>query len=329
MRVFTVATISHIHLSEVMIKSFCRSHSSFDLSIIIPDLSSENRSRVQHLIGENIELLSPNDLGLANVNRLRWIYNALEFCSAMKVVGFKFFMQRGEDVLFLDPDVLILGSLQRSLIDISGDVILSPHTFRPYPNDSCSPNDLDIIRSGHINGGVILVRNSVYGNEVIDWLMSKVESQWFVAPKLGLYADQLWLSMLPYLFENAVSLILDPGINVAYWNLHEREIGAKTKGQLVLKSGETIKLIHFSGFDCGGKGLSKHSTRSLDQDTQEALASVIEKYRNDLVDAQQRYSKIDSRIKFARGPLFFRMKLAKTIGRNKKAYSNSRGHAGW
>jgi hypothetical protein len=159
--------------------------------------------------------------------------------------------------------------------------------------------------------------------------MSKVENEWFVAPKVGLYADQLWLSMLPYVFENAVSLIMDPGINVAYWNLHERQIGATTKGELVLKSGETVKLIHFSGFDCGGKGLSKHTTRSLDQDTHEAMAGVIEKYRNDLVGAQQSYSKIDSRMKFARGPLFFRMKLAKIIGSNKKTYSNSKGHAEW
>jgi hypothetical protein len=327
-RVFTVATISHIHLSEVMIKSFCRSHSGFDVSIIIPDLSLNNRSKVQSLIGRNIELLSPNDLGPIDVNRLRHFYNALEFCSAMKVVGFQFFLLRGEDVLFLDPDVLILGSLHESLIDIEGDVLLSPHIFKPYPNDSCSPNDLDIIRSGHINGGVILVRNSIYGKQVINWLISKVDSQWFVAPKVGLYADQLWLSMLPYLFENTVSLIMDPGINVAYWNLHERQIGATTKGQLVLKSGEAVKLIHFSGFDGGGERLSKHSTRTLSQTTQEALASVIEKYRKDLEVAQKRYSEIHSKMRFARGPLFLRMKLAKIIGR-KNTYSNSKGHSEW
>ena len=328
MRVFTVATISHIHLSEVMIKSFCESHSGFNVSIIIPDLSLDNRSKVQSLIGGNIELLSPNDLGKMNVDSLRKFYNVLEFSCAMKIVGFHFFLLRGEDVLFLDTDVLILGSLQRSLIDTPGDVLLSPHVFKPYPNDSCSPNDLDIIRSGHINGGVILIRNSVEGKQVIDWLYSKVDSQWFVAPKAGLYADQLWLSILPYLFENAVSIIMDPGINVAYWNLHERQIRATTTDQLVLESGETVKLIHFSGFDGGGERLSKHSTRSLSKTSQEALATVIEKYRKDLEVAQQRYSGINSRVKFARGPLFFRMKLAKIIGR-KNAYSNSKGHSEW
>ncbi len=329
MRVFTVATISHIHLSEVMIKSFCRLHSGFDISIVVPDLNLDNRFKIQTLIGENIELLSPNDLGLINMNQLRHYYGALEFCSAMKVVGIQFFLLRGEDVLFLDPDVLILDSLQRNLIEIPGDVLLSPHIFNPYPDDSCSPNDIDIIRSGHINGGVILIRNSNYGKQVINWLISKVESQWFVAPKVGLYADQLWISMLPYFFENAVSLIMDRGINVAYWNLHERQIGVTTNGQLVLKSGETVKLLHFSGFDIGGKSLSKHSTRSFSESTQEALESIIEEYRKDVVDAQKRYSKIDSRMKFARGPLFFRMKLAKIIKKNKKTSVNSSGHSEW
>ena len=329
MRVFTVSTISHIHLSEVMIRSFCRSHSGFDISIVVPDLNSDNRIKIQTLIGENIELLSPNDLGLLNMNHLRHYYGALEFCSAMKVVGIHFFLLRGEDVLFLDPDTLILDSLQRSLIDIPGDVLLSPHTFKPYPNDPFSPNDLDIIRSGHINGGLILVRNSIYGKQVIDWLVSKVESQWFVAPKVGLYADQLWLSMLPYLFENAVALIMDRGINVAYWNVHERQIGATAKGQLILKSGETVKLLHFSGFDISGKSLSKHSTRSLNKTTQDALESVIEEYRNDVVDAQKKYSKIDSRMKFARGPVFFRMKLAKIISKNNKSSASLSGHSEW
>lgn len=329
MRVFTVATISQIHLSEVMIKSFCKFHSSFDISIIIPDLSSDNRSKVQSLIGGNIELLSPNDLGLIDVNSLRHIYNTLEFCCAMKVVGIQFFLSRAEDVLHLDSDVLILGSLQRSLIDIPGDVLLSPHISEPYPHDSYLPNDLDIIRSGHINGGVILIRNSNYGKQVINWLISKVASQWFVAPRVGLYADQLWLSMLPYLFKNAVSLILDRGINVAYWNVHERQIRATTNGQLVLKSGEIVKLLHFSGFEIGGKSLSKHLTRSLSKTTQEALESVIEEYRKDLVDAQKKYSEVDSRMKFARGPLFFRMKLAKIIKKNRKTSVNSSGHSEW
>ena len=96
----------------------------------------------------------------------------------------------------------------------------------------------------------------------------------------------------------------------------------------MLESGETVKLIHFSGFDGGGERLSKHSTRSLSQTSQEALATVIEKYRKDLEVAQQRYSEINSRVKFARGPLFFRMKLAKIIGR-KNTYSNSKGHPEW
>lgn len=316
MRLFTVATVSHLHLAEVMISSFRSHNSGFDVSIIVPDLNSKNQNALEQIVGNDVELLVPEILGFEYTSRMRRYYSALEFCSAMKVVGLRFFLLRGEDVLFLDPDVLILDSLAEAIMNINGDVLLSPHTFKPYPTDLHAPNDLEIVRSGHINGGVVYVRNTKYAADAIDWLMTKVQRQWFVAPKLGLYADQLWLSIIPYFFHNIANFITDEGINVAYWNLHERPIRIDVNGKLLLSSGGVVRLIHLSGYDSGEVRISRHSLRRFDTSSEYALSAIIGSYRVAIGTAKQKYSHIDAGARFARGPLFFRMFFSRLL--NKK-----------
>ena len=316
MRLFTVATVSHLYLAEVMINSFRSHNSGFDVSIIVPDLNSENQSALQHIVGNEVELLAPEILGFEYTTRMRRYYSALEFCSAMKVVGIRFFLLRGEDVLFLDPDVLILDSLVDGIMNKTGDVLLSPHTFKQYPTDNHAPNDLEIVRSGHINGGVVYVRNTEYAANVIDWLLTKVQRQWFVAPKLGLYADQLWLSIIPYFFHNITNYITDEGINVAYWNLHERPVRIDVNGKLLLSSGGVVRLIHLSGYDSGEERISRHSLRRFDTSSEYALSAIISNYRAAIIAAKQKYSEINAGARFARGPLFFRMFFSRLL--NKK-----------
>lgn len=300
-----------MHQAEVMIASVRVQHPDLKISIIVPDIDSKTEQLLQRAIGSDVELLNPADLGFGNLALLKKFYNALEYCSAMKVVGMQYFLRNGEDVLFLDPDVLVIHSLDKGLFDLSGDVLLSPHSLEPYPNDANVPSDLEIIRSGHINGGVILVRNSEGGREAIDWLSKKITFQWFVSPKSGFYADQLWISALPYFFRNKVELIEDKGINVAYWNLHERNIECDKNNILRLGNGSPVKLLHLSGFDPSGKNISKHTTREFGAVTELALTQILKSYRNDLIQAQRQYSHISSNFTFSNAPLFIRMNRSK------------------
>jgi len=314
-RLFTVATISYMHQAEVMIASVRAHHPDLKVSIIVPDINNATRQELQRVIGPDVELLNPADLGFGNLKLIKKYYSALEYCSAMKVVGLEYFLRNGEDTIFLDPDVLVIHSLDEGLFNLPGDVLLSPHTLKPYPNDLDVPSDLEIVRSGHINGGVLLVRNSKGGQEAIDWLIKKIKFEWFVSPKSGFYADQLWISALPYFFRNNVELIVDKGINVAYWNLHERNIECDENNKLQLENGSPVKLIHLSGFDPSGESISKHTSRSFNFETELALASILKIYRNNLLDAQFRYAHIISDFRFASAPLFIRMMRSKLQNR--------------
>ena len=62
----------------------------------------------------------------------------------------------------------------------------------------------------------------------------------------GLFVDQLWFNLVPIYFPSA-HVLRHPGVNVAFWNLHERKISAD---HTITFAGETHPLIlfHFSGF---------------------------------------------------------------------------------
>jgi hypothetical protein len=63
----------------------------------------------------------------------------------------------------------------------------------------------------------------------------------------SIYVDQRWLDLLAASSAD-VKVLRDPGLNVAYWNLHERKLGLDARGQWTAND-QPLKFFHFSGFD--------------------------------------------------------------------------------
>ncbi len=67
-----------------------------------------------------------------------------------------------DKLLYLDPDILILNSLdglQGALEE--ANVLLTPHLLSPLPADGCKQNDHDILQAGTYNLGFLGLRNSL------------------------------------------------------------------------------------------------------------------------------------------------------------------------
>ena len=70
-----------------------------------------------------------------------------------------------------------------------------------------------------------------------------------------MFTDQRWVDFVPSFFDHHI--LKDPGYNVAYWNLHGREVFSD--GDRYLVDGEPLRFFHFSGFDARKPWLlSKH-----------------------------------------------------------------------
>ena len=303
MRVLTVASVSYLPQADVLFASLREHHPELRPTILVPDVTRIRLDEIREQGVDRIaDLLCLDDLAFDFLEKARTYYSALEFCSALKVLGSAHILQSESDCLFLDSDMLVLDRLD-ALLDFPGDILVTPHVQSPLPNDGASPDDLEMCASGFINGGVLCSRA---GAAALPWLVSKTKSQWFVAPQLGMYADQLWLSALPFLFEQTC-VAKDRGINVAYWNLHERPL--RQDGEKIrLLSGEPLSLFHFSGFSRPGNGrLTKHTDRSYDSQTAEVLTGLIKNYEAMLDGASARWGHLRGDIPYNSDPLPIRL----------------------
>ena len=59
-----------------------------------------------------------------------------------------------------------------------------------------------------------------------------------------MFTDQRWVDFAPSFFDHFI--LKDPTYNVAYWNLHERDL-EWTDGRYLV-NGQPLTFFHFSGF---------------------------------------------------------------------------------
>ena len=312
----TVCTVSYLPLSLALYSSVQRSIPHARFSIVITDLTVEKlaRLRVSAIIPDSIELLTCEEIGFTDSFHLREQYSPLEFNSACKVAAldYQLFSRNNEECLFLDPDVVIYPAFAQFLSEQNSSFLLFPNTLSPQPTGEDSPSDLSLLVSGQINGGCIFARQCERVKALLSWLRGKVDAYWFVAPAHGMYADQLWLSQLPYLFSDITKVSLHPGANVAYWNFYERFL-REVNGEVLTVNGEPLLYIHFSGLQIPSHGrVSQYSNRVVEPITRGILQGILKEYEARVLALRMSLKSVDLRpdLFFGSSSLRDRMKLA-------------------
>jgi hypothetical protein len=206
-------------------------------------------------------IVLPGDLGLSpdELEPMILMYSVMELSTALKPALLRHLLSTGYRVAaYLDPDVYAVGSL-RSVFDAAQEhaIALTPHALRPIPRDGLEIAERSIMRAGIFNLGFIAVAERA--GEFLDWWHTRLRTDAVVDFAAAMFTDQRWADWIPALFEHSV--LRDPGLNVAYWNAHERPLTTAADGQ-VLADGRPLRFVHFSGFDPARPGaLSKHTGR--------------------------------------------------------------------
>src|SRR5205807_1871850 len=114
------------------------------------------------------------------------------------------------------------------------------------------------------------------------WWEERLEDDCRIDVAHGLFTDQKWIDLVPGLFPST-AILRDPAYNVAFWNMHERQITREGDGYRV--NGRPAAFFHISGFNPEKPGVvSKHQTRTKVQDGT-ALADLLAGY----ADLQMRH----------------------------------------
>jgi hypothetical protein len=272
--VVTIAAKNYLSFVRVLANSFLQHHPNLPFFLFLSD-EVDGYFDPQ---AEPFQLLRRSDLGGAEFQHLHLRYDRKEAATASKPHVLGHLLDRGfERVVFFDPDILILSSLDQLFARVGEHaVVLVPHLIAPPSGESAAGRELVILQSGVYNGGCIGVSSRPAARSFLAWWKERVGERCRHDVARGVFFDQRWLDLAPVFFRD-VSILRDPGYDVAYWNLPERKV--EIDGASVTVDGQPCRFFHFTGFDPEEPlAVTRHCSR-LDMSSVGPAAELFDRYR--------------------------------------------------
>jgi hypothetical protein len=254
----TIIARNYLAHARVLAASFFAHHpdGTFTLLLIDDEARQFDASR------ESFRCLRLGEIGLdrAEIGQLASIYDVTELATAVKPPFLRYLIAEGRDqVIYLDPDIRIYNSLdEASQLARQHAIVLTPHTTVPVPPDGRRIDAFQILAAGVYNLGFIAVGPGSWA--FIDWWWERTRREARSDPLRMMFTDQRWVDFVPGFFDHFI--LKDPTYNVAYWNLHARNLTWDGHGYLV--NGQPLTFFHFSGLTTGSRTFSA-SIRAIDR----------------------------------------------------------------
>ena len=228
--------------------------------------------------GPGVTLVGIGDIGLRDPRGMCMKYDVVELNTAVKPAFLTTLLyERGEEELvYLDPDIEVMRPLETVKAALEqADIVLTPHVLSPIPLDGLHPSDQDILISGAYNLGFVALRRSPMVREFLHWWGERLEELCRIDVAHGLFTDQRWVDLVPAFFPS-VAVLRDPTCNIAFWNLHERQLSRR--GDAYFVNERPVTFFHYSGFNPNRRlTLSKHQDRTA-VELGSALADLLDHY---------------------------------------------------
>lgn len=274
---FTICSNNYISMAKVWLKSAKKFYSNVDFFIILADAMIHQ----SYFYPEDCEIIEAKQIGIENFNHFAFRYDILEFNTAIKPSAILFLMnQNYKNVLYFDPDIKIFNTLDKVFENLNQyQIILTPHLTKPLNFDN-TPNDFTIMRAGVYNLGFIAVSEGNSSRSILNWWRHHLQYHCINDINNGIFVDQKFMDLTPG-FSDQVFILKDSTYNVAYWNLHQRNLQVKDNSYFV--DNQALSFFHFSGFDKKNpKKLTKYSSSYQDNELSIELQQLINEYIEEL-----------------------------------------------
>lgn len=290
---FTICSNNYLAQAKALGDSIFRFNPDYHFFIgltdkLIPDI--DYKYEIKH------EIIPVDIIGIPDLDNLWKKYTLVEFNKCVKPFYFKYIINNypGLDYLFyLDPDILVFHNLKSIENDFTHEskILLTPHILTSIGIDDKSPDEKVFLKYGIYNLGFLGLKQPAKSIELIDWWKERTYHMGFNCPEQGLFVDQLWFNLVPILFKG-VKISTNKGLNMAPWNLHERDLSFKD-GEFIISNNIPLIFYHFSGYKYNDPDiLSSSYNRYLFEDNSEfqRLYNVINKHLTD--NGIEKYSRI-------------------------------------
>lgn len=255
--VFTIASRNYFALAKTFLESVKKAHpEGVRLYLFLADEGGDM------LANEKVpfQVVEGKDLAIPNYKQMAFQYDIMEFNTAIKPFCFNYLFSKGHTkALYFDPDIMVFRPLDQILTQLdTSAVVVTPHLTEPLPaGDQSYPSEQVYLRVGTYNLGFIAVSAKEEGKRFVAWWGRKCAEDCFKEMETGLFVDQKWVNLVPGLFTD-VNICRNKGLNMAYWNLHERTLGSN----LMVNGEVPLVFYHFSGINIADPGdISSHQDR--------------------------------------------------------------------
>ncbi len=269
----TIVSLNYLPYARVLAQSFITHHPGMEFYVLLVDRVPGDMD----LAGEQFTVVCVEDLGIPEFKSIAFKYDILELNTNVKPTFLKYLLKQGIDqIVYLDPDILIYHKLDPVFDALQlHPIVLIPHCLSPAQDGGAS--DLILLGGGVFNLGFVGVSNTSEGERFLSWWEERCLHLAFNEPRAFMFVDQKWANLVPCYFESS-AILRHEGCNVAYWNLHEREI-SQSKTNWVVNGQRPLIFYHFSGISVdGGDRISKF-TDSVNLSNRPDLRPLFEEYR--------------------------------------------------
>ena len=254
MKAGTIVARNYLAQAAILAQSFNQYNPKFPFYVLVLDGDESDYG----CLGPSAQIVLLSDLPIETFewHAMATAYEVMEFATAIKPKFLEFLLNDGSpSAIYLDPDIEVfshLGGIEQELQKTS--IVLTPHCLHPIPRDGMETSEKTLRHAGIFNLGFIGVAQD--GKDFLLWWHERLRTEAVVDLPNALFTDQRWIDFVPSLFP--CSILRDPGLNVAYWNLHERSLSKENDAISV--NGEPLKFFHYSGFDPAAPWLlTKHA----------------------------------------------------------------------
>lgn len=239
--IFTICSRNYLGQAKTLMDSVREFEPDATRYVVIVDKKVEE----PEINDELAEVIWLEDLGISDFEYKALMFDVVEMNTNIKPKSIKLLLESCDHCIYLDPDTLLYSSLQPVWAALErSNVVVTPHLV--YPESILNITIAqDRLRLGAFNLGFIAVSNSIESKRFLDWWDTHCINWGFNAPADGFFTDQKFIDHAHAYF-NGIHVIRHLGLNVAYWNLHERAL-IKKDGRWCVGE-DSLIFMHFSGF---------------------------------------------------------------------------------
>jgi hypothetical protein len=254
--VFTIVAKNYLPLAHALGWSLKKQNKTpYNFIIVVADNTIDHSDPI---FLPEFNYLSVYDLGLDNLDELAFKYTITEFCTSIKPACFNYFMKHtdGEYFIYFDPDIFVFDDISNIINQFDNkSIVVTPHYTTPEAKYTGDQVDSSTLFVGIFNFGFVGFRKTEYSKTILNWWHNRLMNQAYADYQDALHTDQKWMDFLPAFNNDELSVSKNLGMNLAPWNLFEREIlPEKNSAKFLVRNKFTNEIfplvfVHFAGYD--------------------------------------------------------------------------------